>query len=109
MERTQPLTIARDTPHEGAERRKGRYVANFAFGAIKAQHSANRTALERFVDLLNKVASSTQFLYINLIAFAVWLLWNTGVLGLRPVDPYPFGLMTFIVSLEAIFLSIFVL
>ena len=98
-------SVADDNP----ERRKRRYVANLAFGAIKAQHSAHRTILERFVDSLNEVASSVWFLVGHVVAFAFWLLWNTGVIGLQPVDPYPFGLMTTIVSLEAIFLSIFVL
>ena len=107
--------MSEDSPNTPAdadsspERRKRRYVANLAFGAIKAQHSANRTRLERFVDTLNYVASSVGFLVAHAIAFAFWLLWNTGQLGLEPVDPYPFGLMTTIVSLEAIFLSIFVL
>ena len=91
------------------ERRKRRYVANLAFGAIKAQHSAHRNLMERAVDRLNEIASSVWFLVAHAIAFAFWLLWNTGALGIRPVDPYPFGLMTTIVSLEAIFLSIFVL
>ena len=91
------------------ERRKRRYVANLAFGAIKAQHAAHRNRLERFVDWLNQVASSTLFLVVHVMAFAVWILWNTGKLGIRPIDPFPFGLMTTIVSLEAIFLSIFVL
>lgn len=100
---------ASDTADSNPERRKGRYVANLAFGAIKAQHSANRTRLERFVDGLNQIASSTLFLVAHAIAFAFWLLWNTGRLGLRPIDPYPFGLMTTIVSLEAIFLTLFVL
>src|SRR4030081_1752504 len=101
-------------PHEppddsAPERRKRRYVANLAFGAIKAQHSAHRTSLERFVDWLNEIAGSTAFLVFHALVFAFWLLWNSGHLGLRPIDPYPFGLMTTIVSLEAIFLSIFVL
>ena len=91
------------------ERRKRRYVANLAFGAIKAQHAAHRSALERFVDGLNEVASSTAFLVVHVAAFTFWLLWNTGKLGVTPIDPFPFGLMTTIVSLEAIFLSIFVL
>jgi uncharacterized membrane protein len=39
----------------------------------------------------------------------VWILWNTGVIRLKPFDPYPFGFLTMVVSLEAIFLSIFVL
>jgi uncharacterized membrane protein len=105
------FVIAPGAPEEetSPERRKRRYVANLAFGAIKAQHAAHRTPLERFVDWLNEVASSTGFLVLHGIGFAFWLLWNTGRLGLRPVDPYPFGLMTTIVSLEAIFLSIFVL
>ena len=46
---------------------------------------------------------------VHLLAFTIWILWNTGHLGFRPIDPFPLGLMTTIVSLEAIFLSIFVL
>jgi uncharacterized membrane protein len=94
---------------DSPERRKRRYVANLAFGAIKAQHAAHRTLLERFVDKLNEIASSVWFLVGHAIGFTIWLLWNTGLLGLTPIDPPPFGLMTLIVSLEAIFLSIFVL
>ena len=104
----QPLG-AGDGSDSSPERRKRRYVANLAFGAIKAQHAAHRNRLERFVDWLNEVASSTAFLVVHVLAFTVWILWNTGTLGIRPVDPFPFGLMTTIVSLEAIFLSIFVL
>ncbi len=37
--------------------------------------------------------------------FAGWIGWNLGAFGARPFDPYPFGLLTMIVSLEAIFLS----
>jgi uncharacterized membrane protein len=43
------------------------------------------------------------------IWFAAWVVWNVGLLGLAPFDPFPFGLLTMIVSLEAIFLTIFVL
>jgi uncharacterized membrane protein len=41
--------------------------------------------------------------------FGVWLLLNTGWFGLKAFDPYPYGLLTMVVSLEAIFLSTFVL
>jgi uncharacterized membrane protein len=98
-----------DVKDEGGERRKRRYVANLAFGAIKAQHAAHRTVLERFVDRLNELASSTWFLVAHVIWFAVWIVLNSGVFHFRPFDPFPFGLMTLVVSLEAIFLSIFVL
>ena len=46
---------------------------------------------------------------VHVVWFAIWILWNTGLLGLRKFDPYPFGFLTMVVSLEAIFLSIFVL
>src|SRR5687768_3203389 len=93
----------------GAERRRRRTVANLAFGAIKAQHAKHRSALERFVDRLNYYASSTPFLVAHVIWFGGWIAWNTGLLGLKRFDPFPFGLLTMVVSLEAIFLSIFVL
>lgn len=38
-----------------------------------------------------------------------WIAINTIDLGIPQFDPFPFGLLTMIVSLEAIFLSIFVL
>ncbi len=91
------------------ERRRRRLVANRAFGAIKAQHSAERTPLEHLADKLNGVASSTPFLAGHALWFAIWISWNTGLLGFEPFDPFPFGLLTMIVSLEAIFLSTFVL
>jgi uncharacterized membrane protein len=49
------------------------------------------------------------FVYLHVVWFAVWIAWNLGALGAKPFDPYPFGLLTMIVSLEAIFLSTFVL
>jgi uncharacterized membrane protein len=95
--------------HAASERRKRRTVANLAIGAIKAQHAAYRSPLERFVDRLNAIAGSTPFLMAHVVWFAIWILWNTGLLGLRKFDPYPCGFLTMVVSLEAIFLSIFVL
>jgi len=94
------------------ERRSARHVANRAFMAIKAQRAADRTRVEQIAEKLNEFASSTPFLVLHAIWFLIWLPWNIGAfrpLGLRPFDPYPFGLLTMVVSLEAIFLSIFVL
>ncbi|MFL5497148.1 MAG: DUF1003 domain-containing protein, partial [Gemmatimonadaceae bacterium] len=41
--------------------------------------------------------------------FILWIVWNIPGSGMKPFDPYPYGMLTTIVSLEAIFLSIFVL
>lgn len=91
------------------ERRRRRLVANRAFGALKAQHSAERTLVESAADALNDIASATPFLVAHLVWFAIWIPWNLGWFGLPPFDPFPFGLLTMVVSLEAIFLTIFVL
>lgn len=94
---------------QSSDRRRRRLVANRAFGAIKANHAAERSSIARIADALMGVASSTPFLVLHAGWFAVWMLWNTGVFGIRAFDPFPFGLLTMVVSLEAIFLSIFVL
>jgi uncharacterized membrane protein len=91
------------------DRRRSRGVARVAFGAIKAQHAAERTTIEGLAEGLTEVASSTPFLLLHVVWFLVWIPWNLGMFGFEPFDPFPFGLLTMIVSLEAIFLSIFVL
>ena len=94
---------------EPLERRRRRMLPNRAFGALKAKHASERTAITAFADKLNDFASSTPFLVFHGAWFLLWVAWNTRLLGLPVFDPFPFGLLTMIVSLEAIFLSIFVL
>jgi CRP/FNR family transcriptional regulator, cyclic AMP receptor protein len=68
------------------------------------------TTAERIADWLTHMASSIPFAYGNALLFFVWIVLNTSIIpGLRPFDPFPFGLLTMAVSLEAIFLSLFVL
>lgn len=81
-----------------------------AVRALKSRHAARRSALETAADRLTRIASSGYFLAFHALWFFSWILWNTGLLpGLVPFDPFPFGLLTMVVSLEAIFLAIFVL
>lgn len=91
------------------DRRQRRVLANRAFRAIKAQYASQRNPLAALADGLNNIAASPFFLAAHFLWFAAWILWNTGAFGLEPFDPYPFGFLTLIVSLEAIFLAIFVL
>ena len=67
------------------------------------------TVIQRAADWIAWFSGSMPFLAINTAWFAGWILINSFNLGIRQFDPYPFGLLTMIVSLEAIFLSIFVL
>ena len=81
-----------------------------AVRALKSRHAARRSSLETAADRLTRIASSGYFLAFHALWFLTWILWNTGLLpGLGPFDPFPFGLLTMVVSLEAIFLAIFVL
>jgi len=104
-----------ETPSEppkqpSAERRVRRSAGiNTAFRAIKAQHASNRSSMEVLADRMIGFASSTPFLVVHAFLFIAWILWNVPGIGLPRFDPYPYGMLTTIVSLEAIFLSIFVL
>jgi uncharacterized membrane protein len=77
--------------------------------SLAAQHASQRSPIEIAADRLTRWAASTPFLLIHVVWFGAWMIVNTGAFGFRPFDPFPFGLLTMIVSLEAIFLAIFVL
>ena len=64
---------------------------------------------ERIADVLTRFSGSMLFVYVHAIWFGIWIALNVGWLGRTPFDPFPFSLLTLIVSLEAIFLSTFVL
>ena len=75
---------------------------------INEEMEIRSTTMERAADLIAEFSGSIQFLVLNALWFAVWIVWNT--LPFVPhFDPYPYGFLTMVVSLEAIFLSIFVL
>lgn len=82
---------------------------------VNEEVQAHFTLIERVADWIAWFSGSMPFLLINLIWFVTWITLNTLILPVDPVtnergfDPFPFGLLTMIVSLEAIFLSCFVL
>ena len=63
---------------------------------VRASKLQNRVA-----DAITKFAGSMMFVYVHMLWFFVWIVFR--------VEKYPFGLLTMIVSLEAIFLSTFVM
>ena len=98
-----------DTESSASERRQPRAVLARSMRALKAAHFAHRSPMQIFADGLARLASSSAFFALHVVWFTCWVLWNTGVLGTAAFDPFPFGLLTMIVSLEAIFLAIFLL
>lgn len=71
---------------------------------------AKSTGFEAFADWLAYVSGTLPFLLVHVAWFGGWVLINNGLLPVgEPFDPFPFGLLTMVVSLEAIFLSCVVL
>jgi len=97
------------TPVSGERRVRRSAGINKAFRAIKASHSSNRSKMEVLADRMIGFASSTPFLVLHVFVFIAWIYWNLPFSGMPQFDPYPYGMLTMCVSLEAIFLSIFVL
>ena len=77
--------------------------------AHRERRAGRRSLQDRLADAITEVAGRMGFAYLHVGWFAGWIAWNLGAFGAKPFDPYPFGLLTMIVSLEAIFLSTFVL
>lgn len=67
-----------------------------------------KTTEEKIADTITRFAGSMLFVYIHLTFFALWIAWNLGWLGLKPFDQSLVVLAMF-ASVEAIFLSTFVL
>lgn len=78
--------------------------------SFEAKELKKRPATVKIADSITSFAGSVSFLLINLIFFGSWIFINLGVVpSIKPFDPYPFVMLTTIVSLEAIMLAIFVL
>jgi uncharacterized membrane protein/CheY-like chemotaxis protein len=71
---------------------------------IREQSLQDRTA-----NVMTTFSGSMTFFYVHITWFLFWFVLNTGHLGITPFDPYPYGFLTMVVSLEAIFLATFVL
>jgi CRP/FNR family transcriptional regulator, cyclic AMP receptor protein len=77
---------------------------------VNEEHEDRRTLVQKSADWIAGFAGSIPFLLIHVGIFAFWLIVNwLHIPGVPQFDPYPFGFLTLAVSLEAIFLSVFVL
>lgn len=77
---------------------------------MEEQQLHARSASERIAGAVTRVAGTAVFAVGHLIWFTSWILVNSGrVARIQPFDPFPFNLLTLIVSLEAIFLSLWIL
>ena len=76
---------------------------------VNEETEDKRTAVQKTADWIAEFSGSIAFLNIHVVIFAIWIVWNTQAPEKIRFDPYPFNFLTMCVSLEAIFLSVFVL
>ena len=76
---------------------------------VRKREESRKNLQERAADWITAFSGSMLFVYLHVVWFGIWMAINLGWVGVKPFDPFPFGLLTMVVSLEAIFLSTFVL
>jgi len=84
-----------------------RYIRTIVHMRLKA--ASQRTPEQRLADAITSFSGRMAFVYVHIVWFSIWILLNSGLLKMQPFDPFPYGLLTMVVSLEAIFLATFVL
>jgi uncharacterized membrane protein len=99
---------------ESHDYRRPRSVADVTRENVRAMRKleelavAQRGLADRIAEFVARFCGSITFVWIHAGLFAAWLSWNV-LPGLPHFDPYPFTFLTLCVSLEAIFLSSFIL
>ena len=95
-------------------RRTARTVAELLQANVETIRRLDVKALQpqsltdRLASKVERFAGSPQFIWIHVAWFAAWIIANT-IAPIRHFDPFPFTFLTLVVSLEAIFLSAFIL
>ena len=97
---------------DARHRAKPRLLRQAAAKNINEETEDNRTKIDIAVDWVADFSGSLSFLFLHMVWFFVWIILNVNPLvrsSLGGFDPFPFGLLTMSVSLEAIMLSVLVL
>ena len=103
-----PSTIDTSRRTASVENTRSAHVTKTIDDILKME-SVDRTAAEHIADGVAAFTGSIFFVWLHIVWFAFWLIFNLPWWGFEPLDPFPFPMLTMIVSLEAIFLSAFIL
>jgi uncharacterized membrane protein len=76
---------------------------------LEQESMQRRTRGERVSDAFTRIMGTMGFVVAHVLLFAGWFVINLGLTPIRPFDPFPFGILTLIVSAEGVILAIFVL
>jgi uncharacterized membrane protein len=95
---------------EGSAPRMAQIVERNIEALLQRGHleEKQKTTQDRIADSITRFAGSMRFVYIHLILFGSWIIWNLGWLGLPPFDE-SLVVLAMVASVEAIFLSTFVM
>jgi uncharacterized membrane protein len=98
------------TPDVTAESKGSDHVAKTIDDILRLE-SLESTPSERIAERIAAFTGSMFFIWLHVAWFALWIIFNIPWPWIRfqPVDPFPFTFLTMVVSLEAIFLSAFIL
>ena len=92
-------------PGSAPEQRNVETISRLEQDALRA-----RSIAERLSDTLTKAIGSLASISLHVGWFAAWILINTGVIPwIDPFDPFPFGVLTLIVSTEGVLLALIIL
>lgn len=112
--RRSPSKASSRASHPADDYRSAESVDDLTQANVKAiqrlEHEASRVRgpMDRFADHVSAFCGSPTFFWVHVAWFAGWIAFNLQP-GPRAFDPYPFTFLTLVVSLEAIFLSTFIL
>ncbi len=84
-------------------------LRNAATRNVNEEAEDKRSRIMKTADWIADFAGSLPFLFLHIAAFATWIVLNVHWFSFGDFDPFPFGFLTLVVSLEAIILSVFVL
>ena len=106
------LIVYNMNKHEQAESRNGMVgIVERNIDALlkrSTEEEQQKTREEKISDVVTRFTGSMLFVYIHLALFSTWIIWNLGWIGIKPFDP-SFVVLAMFASVEAIFLSTFVL
>lgn len=77
--------------------------------ALESSEHQKATTADRIADAITAFSGSIRFVWITTVLVGGWIAANFLLPGQDRLDPFPFPLLTLVLSVEAIFLSIFIL
>ncbi len=79
-----------------------------SIAALERQAQDSGKTSDLIAAAITRFCGSMAFVWVHVIFFTTWILGNT-LLPMKPLDEFPFSFLTLVVSLEAIFLSTFIM